>query len=122
MPRPLGFHTPWKHTATGLAPLERTEQARTVKLYRTLGCKVYSLSQYRPAKVSSGLPDLLVFHRGRGLAWTHELKAIDGRVSKAQQEFAELTVACHLHHVVGGYDAGVQFLQARGFMAREWQP
>jgi hypothetical protein len=111
---------PWVRTETsGLADLERHEQARTVTLYRTVGCKVYNLSQYRRANQTPGLPDLLVKHGGRRLSWTHELKAKKGRVSAAQQEFLELCALCGDNHLVGGYDVAVAFLVDRGLLLPE---
>ncbi len=109
---------PWVRTATsGLDDLERHDQARIVKLYRVLGCKVYSLSQYRRANQTPGLPDLLVKHKARRLSFTHELKTKAGRMSEPQREFQALCEACGDHHVVGGYDSGVAFLKAHGLLA-----
>lgn len=107
----------WRRLATsGPEDLEKHEQARTVKLYRTLGCKVYSLSQYRRANQTPGLPDLLVKHRGRRLSWTHECKVKSGRLSDAQREFIELCQLCGDLHIVGGYDTAVAFLTERGIL------
>jgi hypothetical protein len=110
----------WKRETTGLADRESHEQARAAKLYRTLGFKVYSLSQYRRANQTPGLPDLLCKHGPRHFSFTHELKTREGRVSKEQEEFRRLCEACGDMHVVGGYEAGVAFLQAHGFIAPEW--
>ncbi len=101
---------------------ESEEQARIVKLYRSLGAKVYSLSQYRPSGQAPGLPDLFVKFPSRKLSFSHEIKVTGGRMSGDQKEFAELCAACGDKHVVGGFDAGVAFLRAEGIVAPEWQP
>lgn len=106
---------------------ERDEQARITKVYKKLGCTVYSLSQYRGSNVSKGLPDLLVKHGPRKLSWTHELKGNnhhrpDGGLSPEQKEFRDLCLACRDLHVVGGYAAGIEFLVANGFIAEGYTP
>ena len=59
---------------------------------RTLGCAVYSTEQgYRRerggTRTSPGIPDLIVFGPG---GWTFaELKAANGKLSRAQQVFRE---------------------------------
>lgn len=108
----------WVRTETsGLADLERHDQSRIAKLYRSVGCKVYDLSQYRRSNQTPGLPDLLVKHGPRKLSWTHEVKTREGRVSEPQREFAALCEACGDKHVIGGYDAAVTFLRAEGILA-----
>lgn len=101
---------------------EKDEQGRMVKVYRKLGCKVWSTSQYRRSNITAGLPDLFVKHGPRKLSWSHEMKAKDGRLSEEQKEFRDLCLACRDLHVVGGYAAGIEFLVANGFIAEGYTP
>lgn len=113
----------WRHSAPESdLTLERDVKRRITKLYRTLGCKVYSLSQPKRSGQTPGLPDMLIKHGPRGISWTHESKTKNGRLSGDQREFGDLCLLCHDHHVVGGYDAAVTFLKAQGFLAPEWVP
>lgn len=54
--------------------LEKLEQAAVVFLFRTFGCTVRSLSQYRASHIAVGLPDLLCHHLPTGQTWWFETK------------------------------------------------
>lgn len=68
--------------------LEKAEQAEVSKLAGGFGFTVRSNSQYRPAKVSPGIPDLILIHRARGIGLFWETKRqVGGSQSTSQQEF-----------------------------------
>jgi hypothetical protein len=87
-----------------------------VNLYRCVGCFVASTSQYRPSHVALGLPDLLVFHAGKGCFWFHEVKAPGGTLRPAQQRFRETAEACGLTVLVGDDDVAKAHLVALGIV------
>jgi predicted type IV restriction endonuclease len=68
------------------AQTEKATQRRIVALCEACGCKVYSTSQVRPAMVSEGIPDLLVFSPLRGFSFI-EAKRVGGKQRPAQREF-----------------------------------
>jgi len=101
------------------AALERTrekeEQAECVKIYRAHGCLVYSTSQYRPSKVSAGIPDLLVFSSRVHAFWFHEVKrAVGGEQAPAQREFQEYCEQCRIRYVLGDRSAAWSILRETG--------
>jgi len=82
--------------------LERQEQAYIARVLREFGFTVRSTSQARASKVTPGLPDLLLFHREKRFFAFFEVKRADGgRVSPAQQEFAEDCAATATAHFIG---------------------
>lgn len=82
--------------------LEKAEQWECVRIYRAHGCEVYSTSQARAAKVSPGLPDLIVFHVRAGAHWYHEVKRpVGGVQSSAQAEFQSHCEATGMQYVLG---------------------
>lgn len=82
--------------------LEKAEQWECVRIYRANGCEVYSTSQARAAKVSPGIPDLIVFHVRVGAHWYHEVKRpIGGVQSSSQAEFQSQCVATGVHYILG---------------------
>jgi len=85
-------------------PLEKSEQAEVIKLYRAYGCHVYSLSQARATKQTPGLPDLYVFRPPH--AWWHETKRpVSGNPSPAQKVFSDECLASFVNHTMGGLAA-----------------
>ena len=85
-------------------PLEKSEQAEVVKLYRAFGCHVYNLSQARATKQTPGLPDLYVFRAPH--AWWHETKRpVSGKPSPAQKVFSDECLECYVNHTIGGLAA-----------------
>lgn len=66
-------------------PTEKAIQAGIVRILRQLGASVYDTSQPHRALITAGLPDLLVFHRGR-FAFV-EVKRPGGRLTPAQVAF-----------------------------------
>lgn len=120
MGRPRGSKgRPWVklNATTELNPFERQEQARCVKLLRTIGFTVWDLSQYRRANQTPGLPDLMAKHEGRGFAFTLECKGQEGRVSPAQKEYARLAERCGERHLIGGYETLMTYLTHEGFFS-----
>lgn len=68
--------------------LEREEQAFVAKMARAYGFEVRNLSQYRPSKVSTGIADLILIHRERGIGLFWETKRqVGGVQSDDQKEF-----------------------------------
>jgi hypothetical protein len=68
-------------------PTEKQVQAGVVKALRMLGAAVWDTSQPHRAKITPGLPDLLVFHRGRFIF--AEVKRPGGRLTPAQRTFRD---------------------------------
>ena len=85
--------------------LERDIQRGCVKYYRAHGCVVYETSQKRAAKVSPGIPDLIVFHPRSGLHWYHEVKTPSGELRPDQKDFREQCLLTKTTHIVGGLAA-----------------
>src|SRR5205823_175278 len=101
------------------AALEKAEQAEIVKLFRAFGFTVYVTSQYRPAKVSAGIPDLIAMHQRRGVFLFWETKrSSSGRFSAEQQTFDRLCDACGIPYGAGDHLAAVEYLIARGIAVR----
>lgn len=98
--------------------LEKEEQCEVVKLYRAMGCKVYSLSQPRATMQTEGIGDLFVVCQRKGVAFWHETKRrIDGKLEKQrveQREFEVLMQFCAIGYVLGGYNEAYRHLQQIG--------
>lgn len=90
--------------------LEREIQADVVKVYRAIGCKIWSHSEPRRAKLTAGYPDLTVMHPGRRLTWYHETKTPAGSLRPAQLEFLATAASCGVAVVVGGVRAAEEHL------------
>ena len=70
-----------------MKPTEKQTQAGITKALRMLGAAVWDTSQPHRAKITPGLPDLLVFHRGR---FTFaEVKRPGGKLTKPQKVFRD---------------------------------
>lgn len=116
---------------------EKTEQGSIVNLATLVGGKAYVLgttratccgvcgspSTDRSTRQTEGLPDLAVFlppaprwpGDGTAFVWI-ECKGRRGVLSPEQVAFRELCVAAHVHHVVGGLDEFIAFLEAGGWV------
>lgn len=82
--------------------LEKAEQIEIRKLALAYGFKVKNLSQYRPAKVSLGFPDLLLIHRRVPLMlWWETKRQVGGALSPAQEEFRDDCTRCSSPHGAG---------------------
>lgn len=104
--------------ACGRVPGKATEkqvQAGVVKLYRMFGCVLWDTSQPMQAKITPGLPDLLVFCPRQGTGWYHETKTEDGKQTKAQRAFQQAAEACNQVYVLGGILAAAAQLKRIGF-------
>jgi hypothetical protein len=80
------------------------------------GFAVWWLSQPRPSKVTSGLPDLLAFHDGRRLTLWIEAKHPDAPApwTAEQQAFAAHCAATGVPYLLGGEAVLVAWLGAQG--------
>lgn len=68
--------------------LEREEQAFIAKMARAYGFEVRSTSQYRPSKVATGIADMILVHRARGIGlWWETKRQVGGVQSEDQAEF-----------------------------------
>lgn len=110
---------------------ERVEQAHIVQLLTLLGGKVYVSGTVRrrgdfPGTMQSpGIPDLEVFLPpidGKRRLLKIECKAIGGRVSDAQRAYQQLCEQADIAHVVGNYDAVVEWLVAHQYAKPESFP
>ena len=95
---------------------EREIRAEGVKLLRALGCRVYTFSEPRPARVTPGVPDMYAFlPQGRGVFWW-EAKAKGGIISDGQAEFERRCLACGQPYVRGGLVELRHFLAGLGIV------
>lgn len=97
--------------------LEREIQRDVVRLYRAHGCVVYETSQRRAAKVSPGIPDLIVMHTGARVQFYHEVKTPSGKLRPDQKDFRDQCLASGTVHIVGGVAAAERQLDAIGVRA-----
>ncbi len=119
-------------------PLEKTEQANVVKLYRSIGatvfvsgttrrkgdrcpqCKAFVPNRDHGTHQTAGIPDLFVFlppapnRSSTPEPLFHEVKAVGGRLRPEQQQFRQQCLASGVLHVVGGLDAAIEFLVRTG--------
>lgn len=120
---------------------EKSEQGSIVNLTEQLGGKVYVLGSRRaiccgvcgspstdPAtRQTEGLGDLAIYLPPPParqavcpqLAWTFlwiECKGRGGTLSEAQLVFRQLNEAARVHHLVGGLDEYIAFLEAGGWV------
>lgn len=94
--------------------LEKDEQAECLRIYRAHNCVVYNTSQYRPAKISAGLADLIVFAPRVHRFAFHEVKRTTGGVqSPAQAVFQEHCDECQVTYIIGDRSTAWSLL-------REW--
>lgn len=92
--------------------LEKEIQRDCVRIYRANGCVVYETSQKRAAKVTPGLPDLIVFHARAKAMWYHEVKTATGELRPDQRDFQEQCQLTGTPHYVGGIEAAERALTA----------
>lgn len=79
---------------------EAAIQRDIVKFLRSVGCAVYVTSQgYRKdpggTRMTPGLPDLLVIEGPQSWTWA-EVKTEKGKLSPAQQQFADIALAADI--------------------------
>lgn len=113
---------------------EKAEQAQIVQLLRTVGAKVYVLGtrrrkgDFHGTMQTPGVQDLQAFvPRGGSALNTYELvfieaKSSTGRLRPEQRELQTLCAQAAVAHIVGGYNAVVAWLLARGYATREQFP
>ncbi len=107
---------------------EKVVQAGIVKLLRSVRGQVYVLGTHRrrgdwPGTMQTpGIPDVMAFLPPPSCMsgpWTLlcvECKAKSGRLREAQQTFRDLCINANVWHVVGGIDAVITWLTARGYL------
>jgi uncharacterized protein (DUF2342 family) len=112
---------------------ERQEQGAIIGLLRQVGGLVYVLGTVRkrgdyPGTMQTpGLPDLIAFLPQRRSTTpgsivtprqllTVEVKAKGGRLSPAQVTWQRVADEAGVEHVVGGLDAVIAWLTARGYL------
>ena len=99
--------------------LEKAEQKEIRKLAIAYGFKVKNLSQYRPAKVSLGFPDLKLIHKRLPLmAWWETKRQLGGVLSPSQEEFRDDCIRCNEPHGYGDRYAFVDWLLDRELAVR----
>lgn len=95
---------------------EKREQSVIVKMARVIGIHVYSTSQARAAKVSPGIPDLILAHRDRGFFGFWETKRqVGGQLSTAQCEFRDECFAGRVPWGSGDRYEFARWLAVNGF-------
>jgi hypothetical protein len=122
-------------------PLEKTEQAATVKLLTLLGADVYVLGTRRPRGracptcgtfvadhagtcQTPGVSDLIVFLPGplpRRVCFI-EQKRDGGQLSEPQQQFRALAEESTALYVAGTMDDVIGWLTDHGYLARKAAP
>lgn len=98
--------------------LEREIQVDVVKLYKALGCQVWSHSELRKTKQTPGYPDLTVLHPRRRIHWYHETKTPAGKLEPAQLEFFCTAAESGVTVIVGGVAAAETHLIQSGIAER----
>jgi hypothetical protein len=113
--RELGIAVPDPAAQRDANVLEKAEQLVVTKTFRAFGFDVYSTSQYRPAKVTPGIPDLWCVHRERPIAfWWETKRQVGGRLSSAQLLFQESCQRCDVGYGTGDRHAAADHLVALG--------
>ena len=128
MTRPLRWH--------GGRPLEKTEQAATVKLLTLLGADVYVIGTRRPRGrpcptcgtfvaehagtcQTPGVSDLIVFlpvRLPRRVCFVEQKRAGVGVTSEPQQRFRQLAESSTALYVAGTLDDVVDWLTSHGYL------
>ena len=96
---------------------EKQTQAAVKRLYRDIGAVCYDTSQPFRAKITPGVPDLLVFLPRKQEFWMHEVKSPTGKQSPAQHLFESACILSAIPYVCGGVDAALAHLKAIGVVA-----
>jgi len=95
---------------------EALEQSRIVKLLKSLGFRVWPTSQVRQSRVAPGLPDLFATHRSRKIFVSIEVKALGGRISDEQLDWADDCRAAKVPAIIGTYTDVCEWLTHRGII------
>lgn len=99
---------------------EMEEQREVADRYRAYGFKVYSTSQYRPAKISGGFPDLWCVHERLPIAFWWEVKRqVGGEYSGEQLDFNADCARCGIPYGSGDRHAAAEHLIALGLAYRD---
>lgn len=97
-------------------PTEKATQHAIKKLLKLMGLVYYDTSQPFRAKITPGVPDLLVFGPRHGF-FVVEVKSPKGRQSAAQQQFASLCEAAGVPYILGGVQQVADFLNHKGIQS-----
>lgn len=95
---------------------EKSVQHAVKQLYCQCNCVYYDTSQPFRAKITPGMPDLLVFHAQKQEMWFHEVKPLGGRQSKEQSGFEHLCELTHQTYLLGGVDVAIEHLKSLGVL------
>lgn len=82
---------------------EKDVQRRIYRELTRIGCTIYWMSQARKTGQTPGVPDLIVFHPDRGLAFI-EVKAPGGKIRREQAVFRTHCAAAGVTYLLGGLD------------------
>lgn len=99
--RELGMLGPIAGAEIDDGALEDKHVDEADKLVRALGGHVVRNSQKRASKVTPGIPDRIYFFPSHRRAFWWEAKKDGGKMSSAQEWFAELCAGCGWLHVAG---------------------
>ena len=115
--------------------LEKHEQAQGVQMLLSIGAAVYVSGTvrrrddaYHGTMQTPGIPDVEAFLRVPGAAPARVLlkwevkRAKGGRVSPAQAEYRQRCVEAGVAHVVGPFQALVDWLVAHGYVREQQLP
>jgi len=103
----------------------RAEEAAVAHLYALAGCVVYRLTDHgqrrgtkgvRYATNSPGVPDLEIFHAGRGVRWVHEVKVGGAKLTTDQKVYRDLCIRVGLHYASGDRDTARAWLILMGII------
>lgn len=97
-----------------IIPTEKECQRAVVKLFRTAGCVVCSLSQPRRTMQTEGLPDLWVFSPRSKTAWWWEVKRPGGKLRPEQREFWARCQETGISYFYGGLTEARELLAVLG--------
>lgn len=99
--------------------LEKEEQNAIADRFRSFGFFVRTTSQYRPAKVSAGIPDLWVTHLRLPIAfWWESKRQVGGELSPDQITFRDDCQRCGVGWGTGDRHAAAEYLETLGLVVR----
>lgn len=80
---------------------EKSIERGILNVFTLLGCEFLKFSQPRHTMQSFGIPDLLILHRAKGVAFWFEVKTPHGIQSQHQQAVEALLTACGHNYRIG---------------------
>lgn len=97
---------------------EKDVQLDVKRLYQQIGGIVWDTSQPFAAAITPGLPDLFIAVPRRAVTFFHEVKAAAGKLTAAQEAFAETVTGCGVRVIVGGVAEAIEWLYELGILMR----